>query len=64
MGLTSQYEYDECDIYDPFTKAGKPQIRIEYGDSTQTCPSLEDGQRLLVYSENDLNADLITLDCQ
>ncbi|EAL19698.1 hypothetical protein CNBG3260 [Cryptococcus deneoformans B-3501A] len=60
--IESCHEYEECDIYDSFLAAGKPEIQIEYGDIT-TCPSLQDGQHLLVYSQNDLSSALITLEC-
>ncbi|WVQ73304.1 hypothetical protein IAR50_002872 [Cryptococcus sp. DSM 104548] len=60
--VESCHEYNECDIYDSFLAAGKPEFQIEYG-STTTCPSLSDGQHLLVYSENDLDSSLITLVC-
>lgn len=60
--IESCHEYEECDTYDSFLAAGKPEIQIEYEDIT-TCPSLQDGQHLLVYSQNDLSSALITLEC-
>ncbi|ODO09936.1 hypothetical protein I350_02159 [Cryptococcus amylolentus CBS 6273] len=60
--IESCHEWDECDIYDSFLAAGKPEFMIEYGNTT-SCPSMSDGQHLLVYSENDLNSGLITLVC-
>ena len=52
-----------------FLNAGKPQIQIEYvgveGDNftLDTCPCLQDGQHLLVYETNTLNATHVTLEC-
>ncbi|KIR77645.1 endo alpha-1,4 polygalactosaminidase [Cryptococcus gattii E566] len=60
--IESCHEYEECNTYDSFLAAGKPEIQIEYGDIT-TCPSLQDGQHLLVYSQNSLSSALITLEC-
>ncbi|WVQ69620.1 uncharacterized protein L199_007840 [Kwoniella botswanensis] len=61
--IESCYQYDECEKYDPFIKAGKPQIRIEYESSIKKCPSLKQGQQLLVYSGSVVNSTQITLSC-
>ncbi|KAK8869452.1 hypothetical protein IAR55_000016 [Kwoniella newhampshirensis] len=62
--IESCHQYNECNIYDPFLAAGKPQIQIEYGTNIKSCPTLSAGQKLLVYSENDLDSSKITLSCQ
>ncbi|WVW78081.1 hypothetical protein I302_100032 [Kwoniella bestiolae CBS 10118] len=61
--IESCYQYDECEKYDPFLKASKPQIRIEYKSSIKKCPSLKTGQQLLVYSGTVVNSSQITLSC-
>ncbi|WWD00946.1 hypothetical protein V866_007884 [Kwoniella sp. B9012] len=61
--IESCYQYNECEKYDPFLKAGKPQIRIEYESSIKKCPSLKQGQQLLVYSGSVVNSTQITLSC-
>ncbi|ORX39043.1 glycoside hydrolase superfamily [Kockovaella imperatae] len=60
------HEGDNCDQFDAFLAAGKPQIQVEYnGDGYEMtkCPSLEDGQHLLVYNTPDLDSTLISLEC-
>ncbi|WWC68271.1 uncharacterized protein I206_102194 [Kwoniella pini CBS 10737] len=61
--IESCHEYDECEKYDPFLKAGKPQIQIEYSNSIKKCPSLKTGQQLLVYSGTTVDSSKITLSC-
>ncbi|OCF53972.1 hypothetical protein L486_08529 [Kwoniella mangroviensis CBS 10435] len=61
--IESCYQYNECEKYDPFLEAGKPQIRIEYESSIKRCPSLKQGQQLLVYSDTVVNSTQITLSC-
>ncbi|WWC59827.1 uncharacterized protein I303_102389 [Kwoniella dejecticola CBS 10117] len=61
--IESCHEYNECDKYDPFLKAGKPQVRIEYSNSIRKCPSLKSGQQLLVYSGTTVDSNKITLSC-
>lgn len=61
--LTRQAVYNECDIYDPFLAAGKPQIQIEYGSSIKSCPALKPGQNLAVYRGETLDSKKITLNC-
>ncbi|WVR04888.1 hypothetical protein IAU60_001900 [Kwoniella sp. DSM 27419] len=62
--IESCHQYDECDTYDPFLKAGKPQIQIEYESRIKKCPSLKAGQKLLVYDGTNVNSTKITLSCQ
>ncbi|WWD08263.1 hypothetical protein V865_006374 [Kwoniella europaea PYCC6329] len=61
--IESCHQYNECEKYDPFLKAGKPQIRIEYESSIKKCPSLKPGQQLLVDSGSVVNSTQITLSC-
>lgn len=56
--------YKECNVYDPFLAAGKPQIQIEYSNSIKKCPTLKKGQNLLVYSGLTLDTSKITLSCR
>ncbi|WVQ98378.1 hypothetical protein IAU59_005501 [Kwoniella sp. CBS 9459] len=61
--IESCHQYDECHTYDPFLKAGKPQIQIEYSNSIKKCPTLAAGQNLLVYSGTTVDSKKITLSC-
>ncbi|WWD17708.1 hypothetical protein CI109_102149 [Kwoniella shandongensis] len=61
--IESCHAQNICDLYDPFLRAGKPQVQLEYGDAITSCPTLSEGQKLLVYSKNDLNSQLVTLSC-
>ncbi|OCF33723.1 hypothetical protein I316_04435 [Kwoniella heveanensis BCC8398] len=62
--IESCHQYDECQTYDPFLKAGKPQIQIEYSNSIKKCPTLSAGQNLLVYSGTTVDSKKITLSCR
>ncbi|WVF69456.1 hypothetical protein IAT40_004233 [Kwoniella sp. CBS 6097] len=61
--IESCHQYSECQTYDPFLKAGKPQVQIEYSNSIKKCPTLAAGQNLLVYSGTTVDSKKIALSC-
>jgi hypothetical protein len=61
--LMRQTQYNECQIYDSFLKAQKPQIRVEYKSKTKKCPAKVKGVTFSVYSGAVLNTKSINLDC-
>lgn len=59
----SQNLYNDCDRYDSFLAAGKPQIQLEYLAAYTECPVLKPGQKFLSYSGTNINSSQIILSC-